>query len=236
MSQQPVFTGGQLALDLTTEPDYRSESFAVSESNASALAIVNRWPDWRQHHLLLIGPRSSGKTHLATIWQTRSAAIRLNGQTLGKDIRQLESPGSILIEDIDRSVDETGLFHLLNRAASDEGPCVLMTGTGYPEQWNITLPDLASRLKASETAILSAPDDALLRQVLEKLFRDRRTPLGHGVINYLLPRMERSVEFARRLVIALDHAALSRKSPVSRQMAGDVLDMLISNTDGELND
>jgi len=32
----------QLALDLALEPDYRPESFAVSEANALALALVNR--------------------------------------------------------------------------------------------------------------------------------------------------------------------------------------------------
>ena len=50
---------GQLALDLVLEPDYRAEAFAVSEANAAALALVNRWPRWRQGHLLLVVPLGS---------------------------------------------------------------------------------------------------------------------------------------------------------------------------------
>ena len=77
MSSAPASRGGQLALDLALEPDYRAASFAVSEANAAALALVNRWPRWRQGHLLLVGPAASGKTHLAHMWRERTRARRL---------------------------------------------------------------------------------------------------------------------------------------------------------------
>jgi len=67
------------------------------------------------------------------------------------------------------------------------------------------------------------PDDALLRQVMEKLFRERRTPLGAGVIEYLLVRMERSIDHARELTAWLDRAALAQKKPVTRALAREGL-------------
>ena len=76
---------GQLALDLVLEPDYRAEAFAVSEANAAALALVNRWPRWRQGHLLLVGPAGSGKTHLSHMWTARTRATRLDPANLAQD-------------------------------------------------------------------------------------------------------------------------------------------------------
>lgn len=231
MTNVSASRGGQLALDLALEPDYRAASFAVSEANASALALVNRWPRWRQGHLLLVGPASSGKTHLARMWSERTRARPLNARTLSGELRAVGRGEAVLVEDCHAGADETGLFHLLNRAAGDAGVTVLLTGRGSPSQWPVSLPDLVSRLKAAETAVLHEPDDALLRQVLEKLFRDRRTPLGAGVLEYLLMRMERSVDFARHLVAVLDNAALARKGPVTRALAREALGALSGETD-----
>ncbi|MGY6531996.1 hypothetical protein [Glycocaulis sp.] len=213
----------QLALDLSLEPDYRAESFAVSEANASALALVNRWPRWRHGHLLLTGPAGSGKTHLAHMWRVRTGARFLDAGTLSKALPGVQRGASVIVEDCYAGLDEMGLFHLLNRAAGDSGISVLMTARQPGGGWHVGVPDLASRLAAAETAVLNEPDDALLRQVLEKLFRDRRTPLSPGVIDYILVRMERSVDFARALVARLDNAALAAKGPVTRTLAREML-------------
>lgn len=213
----------QLALDLALAPDYRPESFAVSESNAPALALVNRWPRWRMGHLVLTGPAGSGKTHLAHMWRLRTGARPVDRMAVSAALKSIQRGASVVIEDCDQGVDEVGLFHLLNRAAGDSGISVLMTARTPARSWPVALPDLVSRLSAAEAALLNEPDDALLRQVLEKLFRDRRTPLSPGILDYLLTRMERSVDFARMLVARLDNAALAQKSAVTRPLARDVL-------------
>lgn len=224
MDRPPKVTRtAQLALDLQLEPDYRAESYCVSEANASALALVNRWPRWRQGHMLLVGPAGSGKTHLAKIWAERANAERVAPKALGKALPRIGRGAAVLIEDAHSGLDEDALFHLLNRAAGDAGVTVLITGVGGPEAWGVSLPDLDSRLKAAEAAVLHEPDDALLRQVMEKLFRERRTPLGPGVIDYLLVRMERSIDHARALTAWLDRAALAQKKPVTRALAREGL-------------
>lgn len=217
------FRPAQMALDLTLGPDHRAESFVASAANASALALVNRWPRWRQGHLLLIGPAGSGKTHLGEIWRARANAICIDRRAVSAQLGAVGRGQAVLVEDADGGVDEEGLFHLLNRAAGDSGVSVLITARAALADWPVSLPDLVSRLKAAECAVLREPDDALLRQVLEKLFRDRRTPLSVGVIDYILMRMDRSVDFARHLVAMLDNAALAKKGPVTRALVREAL-------------
>jgi chromosomal replication initiation ATPase DnaA len=74
---------------------------------------------------------------------------------------------------------------------------VLITARIAPAQWRVELPDLASRLRAMPVVELSAPDDALLRAVLVKLFADRQLVVDESLIAYLATRIERSFAGAR---------------------------------------
>ena len=218
----------QLALDLALEPDYSEDAFCVTAANAPAHRMVMRWPRWRYGHLMLIGPAGSGKTHLSGIWAVRTKARSLDPSKLTASLSDVQRGAAVLLEDLHKGVDEDGLFHLLNRAAGDAGVTVLMTASTPPVDWPVALPDLASRLGAAESAVLQEPDDDLLRQVMEKLLRDRRTPMSAGVLEYLLTRMERSVDYARTLVAWLDREALGRKGPVTRTLAREGLAALSS--------
>ena len=59
--------------------------------------------------------------------------------------------------------------------------------------------------------------------MLVKLFADRQIVPDERVVSYLVSRMERSLDAARRIVARLDDLALSRQSKISRQLASEVL-------------
>jgi len=99
----------------------------------------------------------------------------------------------------------------------------LITVRTPPATWRIGLADLASRLRAIPTVELSAPDDALLRAVMIKLFADRQLAVDEALIAYLSTRIERSFAAARAIVDDLDREALRQKRPVTRALAAEVL-------------
>ena len=100
---------------------------------------------------------------------------------------------------------------------------LLITAQTAPASWRVELPDLASRLRAVPVVELSAPDDALLRAVLVKLFGDRQLAVDEGLIGYLATRIERSFAGARAAVEDLDREALRQKRPVTRALAAELL-------------
>ncbi len=118
--------------------------------------------------------------------------------------------------------DEAALFHLLNRAAERQAP-VLLTSRTWASALPIRLPDLASRLRAARPVELGEPDDDLLRRVLVKLFADRQLTVESAVVDYIVVRMERSLEAANRLVEELDRAALADGSGITRRLAAAAL-------------
>jgi len=86
----------------------------------------------------------------------------------------------------------------------------------------VALPDLVSRLRALPVVTVSAPDDALLRAVMVKLFADRQLSVDESLIAYLATRIERSFAAAREAVAQLDREALRQKRGVTRALAAEM--------------
>ena len=214
----------QLALDLVYRPAFGREDFLVGSSNAAAVAWLDRWPDWAGRGLVIHGPAGSGKSHLASVWRATSGARVLD--TGPEGLREAtgahRSGECVVVEDVDPPFDERALLHLYNAVTADGG-FVLLTARAAPAAMPLTLPDLASRLRALPAVALSDPDDDLLAVVLMKLLADRQVGVPVDVVRYLVERMERSFEAAGRLAAALDRASLAARRPIGRGMAGRVL-------------
>lgn len=214
----------QLGLDLTFPPHFRREDFLVSEANATALRMIEGWPAWPDDVLLLVGPRGAGKSHLAAIWAARAAADVSFGRALeGRDIAALAGRPSLVIEAADEiGASEATLFHLLN-LARQQGTSLLLTARRKPDLWGLATADLLSRLRLAPLAELGPPDEALLKAVLDKLFRDRQLLVDAAVLDLIALHIDRSLDMARNFVDRLDQAALARGKPVSRALARELL-------------
>jgi len=214
----------QLALALDHAESFAREDFLGGPSNAAALALVDRWPDWPDRAVVLVGPEGSGKTHLAAIWAAEGGARFLSARTLGDaNLPAAFATGALVVEDLAAGAfDERALFHLLN-LAREERAFVLLTARTPPAGWPLGLRDLASRLKALPVVALSPPDDALLRAVLVKLFADRQLAADESLVGYLVTRIERSFAAARAVVAQLDAEAMRQQRPVTRALAAELL-------------
>jgi chromosomal replication initiation ATPase DnaA len=194
----------QAPLPLVYRPRLSQRDFIVSDANRDAvqwLAAPERWPMPR---CLLLGPPSSGKSHLAAVFASR------HGATVIDDA------------DTDDIADGEALFHAWN-AATPASP-LLLTATRLPRQWAHDLPDLASRLAATPQARLNDPDDALIAAVLAKRFADRGLRVGDDVIAWLVVRIERSFAAASDIVERLDALALAERRDITVPLARVLLE------------
>jgi chromosomal replication initiation ATPase DnaA len=214
----------QLPLALGFSEKFGREDFLPGPSNAAALALIERWPDWPARAVALIGPEGSGKSHLAAIWARAAGARSIAGHAIASPtVPTALATGALVVEDLREGAgDDAALFHLLN-LAREQGDYVLITACTPPSGWTIRLRDLASRLRAVPTVTLEAPDDVLLRAVMVKLFADRQLAVDEGLIGYLATRIERSFAAARAIVAELDREALRQKREVNRALAAELL-------------
>lgn len=209
---------GQLPLDLVLPTRLGRDDFLRAPANAAALDLIEAWPAWPDRIVVLTGPPGAGKSHLGAIWAARAgAAATPEAAEAGR------LAGAILLDDADRlGWPEPAFFHLLNRLRDGEG-WLLATAAAPPGRWGLRTPDLVSRLRLAPLVEIGAPDDALLRAVLVKLFADRQIAVEETLLAYLVPRLARSLGEARAVVAALDRAALAGNRRLTRAVAAEVL-------------
>lgn len=223
----------QLTFDLPVRPALGREDFFVAPANALALSVLDAPQDWPQGKLVLVGPEGAGKTHLSQVFAAATGASVIAAATLpAADIPALAACPAVVVEDADRiagrAVEEAALFHLHNLALAD-GARLLLTARTHPNRWNLGLPDLASRMQATQAVALEPPDDALLAAVLVKHFADRQIRIPGGLVPYLVARMDRSLAMAHRLADELDRRALAESRPIGQKLAAEVLDRLAAD-------
>ncbi len=216
----------QLALPFAHAPSYAGADFLPDRSNATARAWLDRTAEWPGHRLAIWGEAGSGKTHLLHRWAARHRALTPDPAALGPDwpdpwpdpAAPLTSP--LAIDDADLA-PERPLLHLLNRAAEARLP-VLLAGRDPPARWPTGLPDLASRLRATTTAGIAAPEDALLQALLARLLAERQLVVPAPMQHFLLARLPRSPAVLREAAARLDRRALAAGGRVTRALAGAV--------------
>ncbi|MFU0503465.1 DnaA regulatory inactivator HdaA [Pseudaminobacter sp. NGMCC 1.201702] len=219
-------TPRQLPLDLGHATGHSRDDLVVSAANSQAIALIDGWPNWPTPMVVLAGPAGCGKSHLAAIWRGVSGASLLKPSGIDKHVETSGMALPVVIDNADDPhLDQEGLFHLIN-AVRASGSNLLLTARRFPAAWGVTLPDLASRLKAATTVEIGEPDDLLLAGVITKLFADRQIEVDPSVVQFLVRRIERSLSTAIRVVERLDRAALERKSRITRALAAETIDAI----------
>lgn len=217
----------QLVFDLPVRESRSRGDFFVSDANALAVARLDAIETWPNSKLVLVGPEGSGKSHLGHVWAEAHGGLPVAtvGTLPACDIPQIDRPVAIEVQDhlAGTPKEEEALFHFHNHMQAQGLPLLLIARTP-PSQWDIALPDLKSRMEATDIVRIDAPDDALLAAVLVKQFADRQVQVAPTVIAYLVSHMDRSFAEAERLVAELDKAALAEGRAVTRPLAQRVLD------------
>jgi len=170
------------------------ERIVVGSANAHVLDAFAHPEAWPYRTAVLAGPPRAGKSLLAR-WFAQS----------GK--------GEVI--DDAEAMDETALFHRWNRAQESGTPLLIVTnawaGAGQGG-WQVSLPDLASRLGGSLHLEVGEPDAAMMADLFALHAELRGFTLGEDAAAYLVPRAERSHVGVEKLVAAIDRISLERKA------------------------
>jgi chromosomal replication initiation ATPase DnaA len=215
----------QLVMPFAAQTSYHAADFIPGASNMTALALVERWPDWPYSLMLLTGPKGSGKTHLAHVFAARASAVFLAPERVGEATAdQLLTGGHCWVLDgVEHVKNEAGLAQLINHARA-RGDYLLMTANAPATQLAFQLPDLRSRLKALPSVAVNVPDETLLLGVMAKAFSDRQLRLAPEMLEYTMARMERSYEAVQRFVDRVDALSLSRGRAVTAALVREALE------------
>lgn len=214
----------QLILPLNLPPTFDEKNFIVSQSNEDAYLWVKKWPNWTNYCLSLYGEEGCGKTHLSHLWEMALQAKRLTKESFEALSFEtlLESSPFFILEEPQLISSEEKLFHLYNHILHSQGGLLVLSSTP-PAHWEVTLPDLQSRLNAIHAVKIHPPDERLLRKVIEKKFMDLQIHVDNAAISFLLIHMERSFKSARFWVETLNTYALSQTRKITIPLIREIL-------------
>ena len=191
----------QIALPLDWPAPESESDFIVTAANAEAVRHLGHWSLWPVMATVLSGPRKSGRSFLGRIFAARAGATLVDGG---------------------EQADQEELFHAWNRALSDRRPLLIIADSPC-SMWDITLPDLRSRLAATPHIAIQQPDDALVRALLERLMASRGIAFGAELPEWIMRRIERSYVAIHRTIDVLDQAAWAKRRKIGVSSARDAL-------------
>ncbi|MDR2548072.1 MAG: chorismate synthase [Rickettsiales bacterium] len=199
----------QLNLFNNNQADYSRQNFIILDENKHVYHSVIDDLSWKC--LILFGPKSSGKTHLAHIWQSMNDAIFINVNNFISEIRY---SNAFILEDIQNVQDEAMLLHCYNYM-KENNKRLLITSSTLPNKLNFKLKDLSSRILSTISIKIPSASEELLRIMLMKQFSDKQLKVDLKVIDYILARVERSFYSISEIIEKIDDESMGSNVTLS---------------------
>ena len=81
---------------------YNLKDYIVDSSNIQAVKWIDKYPNWKNHGLIIEGPKASGKSHLVRLWQKKSNCNILSSEEVNKELINVNDKNNIAIEGIEK--------------------------------------------------------------------------------------------------------------------------------------
>ena len=216
----------QLLLKCPSQQAYKKEDFYVSPSNQEAYDFINSWPKWIRRIINIFGPSGSGKSHLASILQSKTSCLKIECNEIKDNTFFLfKTKEALIIENLDEKISEKLLFSLWNIALQDN-KYLLITSKQPINLYKFKLKDLVSRISGCMVIGINLPTDDLISVILAKNFSDKQINVEKKHIDYILKRIDRSYEKISQFISILDKYSLKKGNPFSLKLIKEVLKMI----------
>jgi len=198
----------QSTFDFPQRTSYAIEEFIVTGANNLSFQKICQWPaSWSHvaypYFLLLIGPKQSGKTHLAHIWAQKSEAKFLS------KVSNISS--NVIVEDIEEK-DEKDLLGIFNMCNEAKKYC-LLTSSKFPKHFK--LKDLVSRLKSIDVSYINAPDKETIKIILSKEFASKSLQIEPKMVSLIADLIPLNFHSAYKAVNILNAESLNTNKPIN---------------------
>ena len=220
----------QLALPLSFKILQNRENFILSESNKSAVKLIEKLKSWQINTninsipaALIYGPSGCGKTHLSQIYQQSNNSLFFSS-IASQDIRLAEKNKSFILDDFSpgNNYPSETVMHFLNEVKYNSGSVLILSKKSAQEMdWG--LPDLNSRLRSLVTCKIELPDDILLYTLLIKYADEKKIILNDKQCIYILDRVERNFETIIKVIDHLDRFSLETKKKITLNMINNII-------------
>ncbi len=213
----------QEILKFDYDQNFKDQDFYVSKSNEFSFLLLNSWPKWEKNFINLIGEKFSGKSHLINIFLRKFRGIKINASDISNEyLKKIKIYENIIIEDLDKNIDEKLLFTFLNNIEQDN-KYLIITSTKPIVDYPFKLNDLNSRAKNFILSKIDNPEDDLLYALILKNLSDRQISIDKKLIDFIIKRIDRSYGKISEFIYKIDEISLKRKKPIDFKIIKEAL-------------
>ena len=205
------------------EQNFKDDDFYVSKSNKHIFDLLNNWPRWEKNFLNISGKKFSGKSHLVNIFLNKFKGVKFKAKLFNNDdLKQIKLHQNIVVEDLDKEIDEK-LFYTLFNIIDQDNKCLIVTTIDPIVNFKFELDDLNSRSKNFLLQNIEKPDDELIFALLLKNLSDRQITLEKKLIDYIIKKIDRSYDKIFDFIYKIDEISLKKKKPIDLKIIKEVL-------------
>ena len=205
------------------EQNFKDDDFYVSKSNKHIFDLLNNWPRWEKNFLNISGKKFSGKSHLVNIFLNKFKGIKFKAKLFNNDdLKQIKLHQNIVVEDLDKEIDEK-LFYTLFNIIDQDNKYLIVTTIDPIVNFKFELDDLNSRSKNFLLQNIEKPDDELIFALLLKNLSDRQIILEKKLIDYIIKKIDRSYDKIFDFIYKIDEISLKKKKPIDLKIIKEVL-------------
>lgn len=215
----------QLLLGISLDDDATFENFLIAPANQQLVDYLRASADIRasEQFIYLWGATSSGRTHLLQsmcheVTTARHSSIYLPLKELANFVPAILQGANTLslvcLDDVNcvagDAAWETALFNAFNEIQASSSQLIISSNCA-PQDLQIKLPDLASRLQSGLTFQIVELNDTDKRIALQLRAGNRGMELGNAVADYIIARTERSLAALMQILDRLDESSIKEQ-------------------------
>ena len=214
----------QKVLNFKFDNSYNEKDFVLDSSNEKALLFFNKFPDWENKLINLVGSEKSGKTFLLTILNKKNDFYYLN--TFPENNEEFDKLFNFerFLLDVNE-FDELKFFSILNHCIIND-KFLVVTSLVPLTQLNLSLPDLKSRIKQFYILNIDIPSDQLIYSLILKFFSDNQVIIKKELIESIVKKIDRSYPRINQFLVKLNDLSIERKKKIDFKLINEIIDAM----------
>ena len=214
----------QKVLNFKFDNSYNEKDFILDSSNEKALLFFNKFPNWENKLINLVGSEKSGKTFLLKILNKKNDFYYLN--TFPENNEEFDKLFNFerFLLDLNE-LDELKFFSILNHCIINDK--FLVVSSLIPlTQLKLSLPDLKSRIKQFYILNIDIPSDQLIYSLILKFFSDNQVIIKKELIEFIVKKIDRSYPRINQFLVKLNDLSIERKKKIDFKLINEIIDAM----------
>ena len=218
MTEQQIF-------NFNSASNFLEEDFIKDISNSDVMNFLNKFPNWENKLINIVGEKKSGKTFILQLFKNKNQFLYISNATeFEKKYDKLFDADKLILDSFE--INEERFFSLINNFILHK-KYLIISSTEPLTRAKIKLQDLSSRLKQFFLLEIKNPSDELIYSLILKYFSDSQIIIKKDLIDYIVKKIDRSYSRINKFLLKLNDLSIIKKKKIDYKLINEVLNEMV---------